>query len=418
MADNNIAAAGWGSGQKSIEIQGGKEREFDLPRMHTRDRFKRRIQGGLFWLVLIPVVVGQWFAVAVTSWIATVVLNPLGRYDPETDRMLRRSKKATSLRLGMIVGVAFLTLWAVSVGFTDRLWYPVSWGWRWHDALMPVTLGRFIHSIPVKYLDLSVMGALIAVLLALLGRGFAKKDAKGVQKGALSAFFWFCVVVVPLWFIGIRSSVSPAWVLKPVRINLPMYAVILRFGLPVIVFRAWMETMDDLDRRQLAEVLFPGSSGITFPKIDPSVIADIFGRDVRLPGEGEAQDTESEAVTTVWSPDDLDEVAAHDARDTQRQNGTVYIYDVPTQLLAGDTPEEKLAAQADFARFVLDNPDDHFSRSRCERFFRSQPAAREFFEYLRERGFATHTSPTDQQLLAIGRWLMGQLARYDELETS
>lgn len=192
--------------------------------------------------------------------------------------------------------------------------------------------------------------------------------------------------------------------------------LVVRVILVAGTMRAWKQTWY-LKQRLMTETIAPTRSGVTYKP------ADVENMDI--PGVHNPYTRSPEPLAVPVEA--LRTTAIHNLPATQEVervgngvligggNGGHRMEQWPTEWFAGSTSNEKLAAQYQFAAFVLEDPGRNYSRNRCSGFFESTIRARLFFDWMRERHYATQVNRTTQALTASGAWLLQSIA--DDWET-
>lgn len=246
-------------GQTSVERPGGRETDYTLPKRNAWDRFGRRVSVAAFWIVLVPVLAGQYFAAAAATYAAAVLVyreHPEDGEDLEapTDDEIRAARIEALLRDAVVVAVAVLATMAVGRGAVDWLWYPVRW--YWSDGLMPVLIGSRIVTISARALGI---GSGLVLVGASIWLAFKRDFDKAASYGVGLAALW---LTAGSWVL--RGAFGETITFEPVLLALPRWVVLIRAGVPFSIAWAWVQTMPDYDWRQRLELLMPGASGVVY----------------------------------------------------------------------------------------------------------------------------------------------------------
>lgn len=231
--------------------------------------------------------------------------------------------------------------------------------------------------------------------------------------------FWGVLVLVTLvsipdvgmsWWPWLwQNSRADLWgLLRPERYPALIRAwVVVRVSFAVGITLAWRQVYY-LTQRLRSEIVWPTRSHITFKQADVEHL-NIKGVDnpFTVPEDDEVVEVEADKVTVIHdvpNPGEIQRVG--EGVYVGGGNGGRRVEQWPTEWFEGKGTDEKLEQQYRFARFVLKDPETRYSRNRCVRFFESQIRARMFFDWMRERHYATQVNRTTQALTTTGLWVL------------
>jgi hypothetical protein len=348
-----------GGGQTAIERPGGRESDYLLPKLNTRDRIVARIVAGLFWLLLVPAVYGQWvtpvyLVYGMTWFFRSVVaerlvgdgrivwlwrrINPLHYGDDVDPRMIRMARALGG-------GLVFLAVVLIRYGVLSRWWLPVYWQW---DGVV----GRGLLS---------------------LGHGT-----------------------------------------KTMNLSYGTFVLWLRLGLPPLLFVAALYPMRDLDKRQRTEVLVPGLSGIVFGRADPGLARDMLGVPVRAEKDKPRVKTPGITISKAKRPQPApmvvrgargDPVMAVGGQSTGYREQFEHLpWDELTA--SNDAPEDPVWRLLDLARECTQDPGrfsgNYWTRVHAGRGSFTDSTWGAFRDWMLDRGYATKPNRTTLELTDDG----------------
>ncbi len=232
-------------------------------------------------------------------------------------------------------------------------------------------------------------------------------------------FFWGVLVFVVLVFVPDMGMFWWPWLWQSSRVDLWGLLRPARFPALIrawIVFRAALATGMALAWRQVyyltqrlrSEIVWPTRSHITFKQADVESL-NIKGVDnpFEVFDDDEIVEVEAKQVTVIHDVPNVGEIQQlGQGVLVGGGNGGRRVEQWPTEWFAGESTDEKLEQQYQFSRFVLHDPETRYSRNRCVHFFESQIRARMFFDWMRERHYATRVNRTTQALTTTGLWVL------------
>jgi len=258
--------------------------------------------------------------------------------------------------------------------------------WLWLPlALIGLILSR-------TWVELAIWW-LIAATLALLA-----------ATGAWWPVYWMLRVgEAPYWFI--RFSTAGQW------IPLPGLLAALRILLAGIVPAGWLAATVLGTVRGSLEIILPEVSNTPLMPVNLLELLAHLRTQEGVAEEDQAPEIVATRVYDVPGSQPVREIANGVSAGGSTDRTAALL---PTHLFAGSTSEEKLASQAAFARYVLQD-EANYSRNRTRRYFQSDTAARAFFEHMRRYHLARLVNSREQRLTATGIYVLGRVADVEAL---
>jgi hypothetical protein len=401
MSDDLIMTRPRTSVQVVSERGGGKDERKSIDD-YAHDLFRYRIIT-LAWLMFVaPALAGRYIVpplLAAALWFALVTV------PKQRDGLTRRQIR---VRIGVIVAAGFGTLWLVDTGALEHVWYPVYWGWR--NGTMPLTIGRA----PV----IVGRGALVSAwVLTCFATGLLVIGKLKLWERAPAALVITGAATWLGWATGVEPHLSgDVLVIEPVVVRLSQWFVFVRAFLLIGPPLAWDRSFRFAAWRKTLEMVAPTASSPPVAAVRASSVQPPRGAPIasyldadKDPGDNGHQPQRTTVIRDIPNGHPVRVLSQSTNGDPNvihgGGSGRKHEY-VPTELFAGRTDAEKLAAQERFAAAVLRDPAQNYSRNKMKSHFASDTAAREFFEWMKDKHYARQTSKTAQELTPPGAYIL------------
>jgi hypothetical protein len=259
--------------------------------------------------------------------------------------------------------------------------------------------------------EMLLVGRGLFVLPALVGLPLSRRRMGLILWGLLSAFLGFLALSGAWWPVWWRLTweSEPMWFVRVLGsgwLRLPGILAAVRLLLGFVAPVMWGLSTVPATIRGVLEQVAPEVPNTPLTPVDLVTLLDLFGW-ARPDDEGD--DAEPPEYQTVVHniPNDLPAEQVHNG--VMVSGGGVRTVTVITEWFLGTTLDQKLANQYAFAQYVLRDPAGNYSRNGTRRFFASDPAGREFFEWMREQHFARNVNARDQRPTDAGLFVLQAL---------